>query len=394
MHFEKRIVALCKQYLPDFRKLSLVVSQHKKQEAVHVNPGAPTNTVVSADVGLLINSLDKRFSFDNFIVGQSNHFAFTAVKAVTSSLEVHADSNPLFIHGGVGLGKTHLLQAAAWHILHNYPDRKVVYISAEKFMYQFVNALRSNSILAFKERYRSVDVLLVDDIQFICGKGTTQEEFFHILNLLIDNNKQVIVSGDRPPSALENMTDRIKSRLGGGLVADIHNTTYELRLGILNSKVSDMNVNVPKDVLEFLSEKITSNIRELEGALNRIIAHARLTRVDIAVESTRVILKDLLKANEKTVTVDDIQKKIAKHFSIDIADISSARRARDVALPRQIGMYLSKSLTSLSLADIGKKFGKKDHTTVRHAVSKVEAMLKNDPYFADEVRTLAEVIRC
>lgn len=336
------------------------------------------------------NNLDKRFTFANFVVGSPNELAYSAARAVAESDKAIPESNPLFLYGGVGLGKTHLMHSIAWHIASRSSNRKFIYLSAEKFMYQFVRALRNKNLLAFKEQFRSVDVLMIDDIQFICGKDSTQEEFFHTFNTLIDNHRQMVISCDRSPSDLDNIEDRIKSRLGWGLVADLHSTTYELRIGILESKIEQLNVSIPKDVIEFLASKVTANVRELEGALNKVIAHLALIGQPISLENTQNILQDLIKSSDKPVSIEEIQKKVAAHYSIRLADMSSARKSRNVARPRQVAMYLSKLLTPKSLSEIGKKFGNKDHTTVIHAIKKIESMCNLDQEFKREVDTLAK----
>jgi chromosomal replication initiator protein len=341
----------------------------------------------------IFSALDLRFTFDNFVVGGPNELAYAASRAVAESDGAVAESNPLFLYGGVGLGKTHLMHAIAWYIKQNNPGRKVIYMSAEKFMYQFVKALRNKDVMAFKEEFRSVDVLMIDDIQFICGKDSTQEEFFHTFNALIDNNRQMVISCDRSPSDLDNIEDRIKSRLGWGLVADVHSTTYELRLGILESKLEQMNIHIPKNVIEFLATKITSNVRELEGALNKVIAHSTLVGKEITLENTQNILRDLLRSNEKIITIEDIQKKVADRYNIKFSDMSSSRRIRSIARPRQLAMYLSKTLTPKSLTDIGKKFGKKDHTTVIHAIKKIEELCETDAEFREELSLLMKILQ-
>ncbi len=337
--------------------------------------------------------LDPRFTFENFVVGSPNELAYAAAQSVAESSGAVSKSNPLFLYGGVGLGKTHLMHAIAWEIYNKNPDRKVIYMSAEKFMYRFIKALRNKDIMAFKDEFRSVDVLMIDDIQFICGKESTQEEFFHTFNAIIDNNKQMVISCDRSPTDLDNIEDRIKSRLGWGLVADVHSTTYELRIGILESKLEKMDIKICKNVVDFLASKITSNVRELEGALNKVIAHSTLVGREITLETTQDILRDLLRSNERVITIEEIQKKIASRYNIKVADMSSARRLRSIARPRQIAMYLSKSLTSRSLADIGSKFGKKDHTTVMHAVKKVEELKNKDPEFNEEILLLTRILQ-
>ncbi|MCH2546117.1 MAG: chromosomal replication initiator protein DnaA [Alphaproteobacteria bacterium] len=333
--------------------------------------------------------LDPRFTFENFVVGKPNELAYAAARRVAEADEAPIGCNPLFLHGGVGLGKTHLMHALAWQIRRENPNRRVLYLSAEKFMYQFIRALRFKDTMAFKEKLRSVDVLMIDDVQFISGKDSTQEEFFHTFNALIDQKKQLIISGDRSPSDLEGIEERIRSRLGWGLVADIHSTTYELRLGILQSKAERLDgLEIPQKVLEFLAMKITSNIRELEGALNRVVAHSTLVGQAITVETTQDVLKDLLRANDRHITIEDIQKAVATHYNIKLSEMHSARRSRVVARPRQVAMYLAKRLTSKSLPEIGRKFGGKDHTTVMHAVKRIEELRASDHDLSADIELL------
>ena len=295
-------------------------------------------------------------SFDNFVVGKPNEFAYAAARRVAEAERV--PFNPLFLYGGVGLGKTHLMHAVAWQIRQTTPDRTVVYLSAEKFMHRFVQAIRESTTMDFKDQFRSVDVLMIDDVQFIAGKESTQEEFFHTFNALVDQGRQIVISADKSPSDLVGMEERLISRLNCGLVADIHATTYELRLGILQSKAAQMRADIPPKVLEFLAHKITANVRELEGGLNRVVAHAQLIGRDISIEATQEVLHDLLRANDRRVTIEEIQKQVANHFNIRISDMHSARRARSVASPRQVAMYLAKQLTARSLPEIGRKFGR------------------------------------
>ncbi len=340
-------------------------------------------------------ALDPRFTFENFVVGKPNELAHAAARRVAESSVGPGRSvpfNPLFLYGGVGLGKTHLMHAIAWHIRTHEPSRKLIYLSAEKFMYQFIRALRFKDTMAFKEQFRSVDVLMIDDVQFISGKDSTQEEFFHTFNALVDQNRQVIISADKSPSDLEGMEERMRSRLGWGLVADIHPTTYELRLGILQAKAEHQGMQIPIKVLEFLAHKITSNVRELEGALNRIVAHAQLVGRALTIESAQEVLHDLLRANDRRVTIDEIQKRVAEHYNIRLADMHSARRARAVARPRQVAMYLCKQLTPRSLPEIGRKFGGRDHTTVMHAVRKIEELRANDRTLAEDIELLRRML--
>ena len=334
--------------------------------------------------------LDERFTFDQFVVGKPNEFAYAAARRVGEADSV--PFNPLFLYGGVGLGKTHLMHAIAWHVRKGRPDRTVFYMSAEKFMYRFIRALREQNTVDFKEQFRSVDVLMIDDVQFIAGKESTQEEFFHTFNALVDQGRQIVISADKSPSDLEGMEERLVSRLNCGLVADIHATTYELRLGILQSKAQKLGVEVPAKVLEFLAHKITSNVRELEGALNRVVAHSQLVGRDISLETTQDVLHDLLRANDRRVTIEEIQKQVASHFNIRVSDMHSARRARSVARPRQVAMYLAKQLTSRSLPEIGRKFGGRDHTTVMHAVRKVDELREHDSGFNEDVELLRRML--
>jgi chromosomal replication initiator protein len=265
-------------------------------------------------------------------------------------------------------------------------------MSAEKFMYRFIAAIRSQSSVEFKETLRGVDVLMIDDLQFLVGKDSTQEEFFHTFNALVDAGKQIVVSADKSPSDLSGIEERLRTRLGCGMVADIHATTYELRIGILQAKAALQGVSVPQKVMEFMAHKITTNVRDLEGALNRVVAHAQLVGRPITLESTQEVLHDLLRAHDRRVTIEEIQKRVAEHFNIRLTDMSSARRARAVARPRQIAMFLAKQLTSRSLPEIGRKFGNRDHTTVMHACSRVAELMQKDPALAEDVELLRRML--
>jgi chromosomal replication initiator protein len=335
-------------------------------------------------------ALDSRFTFENFVVGKPNELAYAAALRVAESTKLLF--NPLFLYGGVGLGKTHLMHAIAWHIKKHQAQRRVIYLSAEKFMYQFVRALRYKDTVSFKEQFRSVDVLMIDDVQFISGKETTQEEFFHTFNALVDQNHQIIISADKSPSDLEGMEERLKSRLGWGLVADIHPTTYELRLGILQAKAEAMPVVIPKEVMEFLAVKISSNIRELEGALNRVVAHATLVGRPLNLETTQEVLRDLLKSNDRRLTIEDIQKRVAEFYRIKLSDMQSPRRSQTLVRPRQVAMYISKQYTTRSLPEIGRKFGGRDHTTVLYAVRKIEELRGVDYEFAQDLEILCRTM--
>lgn len=334
--------------------------------------------------------LDPRYTFANFVVGKPNELAFAVARRTAESERVAF--NPLFLYGGVGLGKTHLMHAIAWHIREQSPSRKVLYLSAEKFMYRFVRALRFRDTMSFKEQFRSVDVLMIDDVQFISGKESTQDEFFHTFNALVEDGRQVIVSADKSPTDLEGMEERLRSRLGWGMVADIHPADYELRLGILQAKAEQLQVAIPNKVLEFLAHRIASNVRELEGALNRIAAHAMLVGREITIESAADLLSDLLRASSRKVSIEAIQNRVASHYGVRVAEMFSPRRARSIARPRQVAMFLAKNLTSLSYPEIGRQFGGRDHTTVMHAVRTIEALVNSDQAIADDVQLLKSLL--
>ena len=339
--------------------------------------------------------LDPNLSFDNFVVGGSNELAYAAAKRITEVERV--SFNPLFLYGGVGLGKTHLMHAMALEIKKNWPERKVLYLSAEKFMYQFIKALRFKDTMSFKQQFRSVDVLMVDDIQFIAGKDSTQEEFFHTFNTLIDHNHQVVISADRSPVDLDGIEERIRSRLGWGLVTDIHASDYELRLGVLQTKAKkhaedNPEIIIKDNILEFLAQRIDSNIRVLEGALNRVIAYSSFVNKPLTIEMAQEVLKDLIRASQRRITIDDIQRKVADYYNIRLSDLLSARRSRTIARPRQVAMYLSKILTTRSLPEIGRKFGGRDHTTVIHAVKRIESLQDSDNAIQEEVEVLSRAL--
>jgi len=350
----------------------------------------PASSARSQGIEPLGAGLDPRYTFANFVVGKPNELAFAVARRTAESATVAF--NPLFLYGGVGLGKTHLMHAIAWHIREQDPSRHVVYLSAEKFMYRFVQALRFRDTMSFKEQFRSVDVLMIDDVQFISGKDSTQEEFFHTFNALVEDGRQFIVSADKSPTDLEGLEERLRSRLGWGMVADIHPADYELRLGILQAKAERARIAVPDKVLEFLAHRISSNVRELEGALTRIAAHAGLVGREITIDSAAELLSDLLRASSRQVSIDEIQKRVAAHYDVRVAEMFSARRARNVARPRQVAMYLAKTLTSLSYPEIGRQFGGRDHTTVMHAVRTIEGLVGSDKRIAEDVQLLRSLI--
>ncbi|WP_241524134.1 chromosomal replication initiator protein DnaA [Oceaniglobus indicus] len=351
----------------------------------------PERPVERVDSDLPGAKLDTRFTFDTFVVGKPNELAHAASRRVAEGGPV--TFNPLFLYGGVGLGKTHLMQAIAWELQARDPSIRVLYLSAEQFMYRFVQALRDKQMMDFKQLFRSVDVLMVDDVQFIAGKDSTQEEFFHTFNALVDQRKQIIISADRAPSEIEGLESRIVSRLQSGLVVDLHPTSYELRLGILQQKVEQHHAQFPgavlgDGVLEFLAHRITSNVRVLEGALMRLFAFGSLVGREIDIPLTQECLTDILRQSDRKTTVEEIQRKVSDHYNIRLSDLIGPKRVRTFARPRQVAMYLCKQLTQRSLPEIGRRFGGRDHTTIMHGIKRIEALKGSDPQIAEDVELL------
>lgn len=335
------------------------------------------------------STLNPKYTFDSFVIGNSNRFAHAASLAVAESPA--KAYNPLFIYGGVGLGKTHLMHAIGHYILDGNPNARVVYVSSEKFTNELINAIKDDKNEEFRNKYRNVDVLLIDDIQFIAGKERTQEEFFHTFNALHDANKQIILSSDRPPKEIPTLEDRLRSRFEWGLIADIQVPDFETRMAILKKKADVENLNVANEVMGYIATKIKSNIRELEGALIRIIAYSSLTNREVTVDLATEALKDIIsKKQGKHITIDSIQDIVASYFNLRIEDLKSQRRTRNVAYPRQIAMYLSRKLTDMSLPKIGEEFGGRDHTTVIHAYEKISGNLKTDDSLQHTVNDLTK----
>ena len=347
----------------------------------------------SKDLGYTANRLDHRLTFSNFVVGESNQLVFSAAKRVTETLGHY---NPLFIYGSVGLGKTHILNAIGNELKKT--EKKIIYLSAERFMYQFVKSIKNKDTQKFKDAFRNADVLILDDVQFISGKEVTQEEFFYTFNSLIENQSQVIISCDRSPNDLDRIQDRIKSRLSGGLVVDIQPPDIALRLQILKNrcKVEEAyfgkEVLINDDILSFIANEFKSSIRDMLGVLNRIIASSRIQNKIPTLQDAKLILKDLLSNMQSVVTIEDIQKIVVNYYNLPMSDFLSSRRSRHVARPRQIAMYLSKKLTTKSLPDIGRKFTGRDHTTVIHAIKKIEELMGGDKKFEYEVQDISNKI--
>ena len=391
-HYGKKILSLWREKSISIKDISVFVYNDKEtNEEQDENYKSFNKTVSSSKTDNFENNLDPRFTFKDFVVGKSNELAFSACRRVADSKDV--PFNPLFLYGGVGLGKTHLMHAIAWQKKKLNPKFEILYLSAEKFMYEFIKAIRVKNTVAFKDQYRSVNLLMIDDVQFIIGKESTQEEFFHTFNALTDKNRQIVISADKSPSDLEGLEERLRSRLGWGLVADIHPTTYELRISIIEAKIKKYNIDLSKDIIEFLAHKITTNVRELEGALTRLAAHVTLVGRTVNLEIAEDLLQDLLRASDRRTTIDQIQKKVAEHFNVKMSDMHSARRSRTIARPRQIAMFLAKNLTTRSLPEIGRKFGGRDHTTVIHAIKKVKELVKNDSSLSEDIEILTRSLQ-
>ena len=330
--------------------------------------------MVEAPINYAITNLNAKYTFDSFVVGNNNKFAHAAALAVA---EAPASSyNPLYIYGGVGLGKTHLMHAIGNEILKNNKNAKVLYVTSETFTNQLINAIKDNKNEQFRTKYRNIDVLLIDDIQFIAGKDSIQEEFFHTFNTLYESGKQIILSSDKPPKDIQLLEDRLKSRFEWGIIADISNPDYETRLAILRKKAQLDNILIDDDILSNIATRIDSNIRELEGTLNKLIAKASLTNSPITMEMAERAINDIVSQQEKVISSDYIQEVVGKYFNINPKDLKGSKRSNDITFPRQIAMYLCRNVANMSLPQIGKDFGKRDHTTVMHACSKIEKEIK------------------
>ncbi|MBE0453673.1 chromosomal replication initiator protein DnaA [Roseovarius autotrophicus] len=391
-HYGDLILYQISRLDPQVRKLDFRVAANS---VVRPRQTAPAAEPVRPDTPLQSAPLDDRFRFDSFVVGKPNHLAHAAARRVAEGGET--TFNPLFLYGGVGLGKTHLMHAIAWELTEKHPALNVLYLSAEQFMYRFVQALRDRKIMDFKQMFRSVDVLMVDDVQFIAGKDSTQEEFFHTFNALVDQNKQIVISADCAPGEIAKLEDRIKSRLQCGLVVDLHPTDYELRLGILQTRVERHREQHPDlviepGVLEFLAHRINTNVRVLEGALTRLFAFASLVGKPITQDLTQDCLADMLRSFERKVSVEEIKRKVADHYNIRLSDMIGPKRTRCYARPRQVAMYLCKTLTSRSLPEIGRSFGGRDHTTVMHGVRRIEELRAHDAEIADDLELLRRAL--
>jgi chromosomal replication initiator protein len=362
------------------------------QIAFDCEPEAAAATVSAADREVpALASLNPKYTFESFVVGSSNQFAHAAARAVA---EIPSKSyNPLFLYGGVGLGKTHLMHAVGHYIQARNRQLNLVYISSDRFINEMINAIRFDRLPAFRQKYRTIDVLLVDDIQFIAGKDRTQEEFFHIFNALHDTQKQIVISSDCPPRQIPTLEERLHSRFEWGLIADIQPPDIETKVAILRKKAEAERVEIPENVALFIASKVRTNIRELEGSLIRLIAYASLTGRDIDLGLTQEILRDLLHTDEKPITIEMIQKFVADHYNVKLAELKAKNNSKAVAVPRQIAMYLTKTLTHASLPEIGKGFGGKHHSTVIHSVRKIDGLRKRDPEFDRLINSFVQAFR-
>jgi chromosomal replication initiator protein len=354
-------------------------------------PSALPPEAIDPPEGQSVGGLIPRYTFDTFIVGPSNQFAHAACRAVAEAPS--RSYNPLFIYGGVGLGKTHLMHAIGQYVLQHNQNLKLTYISSERFMNEMINALRYERILDFRERYRSVDVLLVDDIQFVSGKEGTQTEFFHTFNALYDAQKQIVLSSDHPPHEIPNLEERLRSRFEWGLIADIQAPDIETKIAILKRKAEAEAVPLPDNVAMYIANRIKSNIRELEGSLIRLIAYASLTGREISLELTQEVLSNMIDTDTKAITIETIQKFVSEYYQLKVAELKSRNNSKSVAMPRQVAMYLCKSLTHASLPEIGRSFGGKHHSTVIHSIRKVEELRKVDKDFNNLIGGFLESIR-
>jgi chromosomal replication initiator protein len=380
--YKKLLVECVRKISPINYDIQFIIAS---EEAI--DNDTPIKKEVSKNVQIsdeLSATLNPKYTFNSFVVGNSNRFAHAASLAVAESPA--KAYNPLFIYGGVGLGKTHLMHAIGHYILKNNPASKVLYVSSEKFTNELVNAIKDDKTVEFRNKYRPIDVLLIDDIQFIAGKERTQEEFFHTFNELYEANKQIILSSDRPPKEIQTLEDRLRSRFECGLIADIQAPDYETRIAILKKKADVENINISNEVMGYIASQIKSNIRELEGALIRVVAYSSLTNKEVTVDLASEALKDIISNKQKHITIDVIKDVVANFFDLKIEELTSQRRTRNIAYPRQIAMYLCRKLTDTSLPKIGEEFGGRDHTTVIHAYEKISESLKND----DETKNLIE----
>ncbi|MCK4309626.1 MAG: chromosomal replication initiator protein DnaA, partial [Candidatus Atribacteria bacterium] len=391
---EKHYVGFIKDILKgtigsdDNLKIEFRTADQKFSAPAHFIPN-PEKKTKKSDLVLKDSKLvlTPKYTFDSFVVGDGNRFAHAACLAVAQSPS--KSYNPLFVYGGVGLGKTHLIQAIGRYITQKNGKTKVLYISSEKFTNEMIDSIRDDRTVAFRDKYRSVDVLLIDDIQFLAGKERTQEEFFHTFNTLYDSNKQIVITSDRPPKDIPTLENRLISRFEWGLITDIQPPDFETRIAILRKKAQAENLSVPTEALDFIAEKIPSNIRQLEGALTKLVAFSIFTKKELSVSLAQEILKDIIPLENKKISISQIQKAVTDYYTIKVNSLLSKKRTKDIVLARQVAIYLSRELTDLSLTSIGEAFGRRDHTTIIHSYTKIKNKIKKDKSFKDIIDNLS-----
>ncbi|PKG25882.1 chromosomal replication initiator protein DnaA [Cytobacillus horneckiae] len=373
-------------------EVKFIIPQNQKEEELEALIPSKKKPPEEEQPDIPLNMLNTKNTFDTFVIGSGNRFAHAASLAVA---EAPAKAyNPLFIYGGVGLGKTHLMHAIGHYVLDHNPSAKVVYLSSEKFTNEFINSIRDNKAIDFRNKYRKVDVLLIDDIQFLAGKESTQEEFFHTFNTLHEESKQIVISSDRPPKEIPTLEDRLRSRFGWGLITDITPPDLETRIAILRKKAKAEGLDIPNEVMLYIANQIDSNIRELEGALIQVVAYSSLINKDINADLAAEALKDIIPSSKpKVITIHEIQRVVGEYFNVKLEDFTAKKRTKSVAFPRQIAMYLSRELTDFSLPKIGEEFGGRDHTTVIHAHEKISKMLQSDTQFQKQVKEIHELLK-
>ena len=390
-HYVHLITGILSELTGEDRLIKFIVPKDM-QENDFMLPKPIVRTVEKERTNSTVGMLNSKYTFDTFVIGSGNRFAHAASLAVA---EAPAKAyNPLFIYGGVGLGKTHLMHAIGHYVIDQRPDAKVVYLTSEKFTNEFINSIRDNKAVEFRNKYRSVDVLLIDDIQFLAGKEQTQEEFFHTFNTLHEESKQIVISSDRPPKEIPTLEDRLRSRFEWGLITDITPPDLETRIAILRKKAkADGLLDIPNEVMTYIANQIDTNIRELEGALIRVVAYSSLVNSDITMDLAAEALKEIIPNDTpRTVTILDIQKTVGSHFNMRLEDFSAKKRTRAIAFPRQIAMYLSRELTDFSLPKIGSEFGGRDHSTVIHAHDKIRSMLKEDQLLQQDIQDIKKLL--
>ena len=380
----------------NIKSVDIIVDEESKNETV-VSENKEENSVVSISehgnvytIGTELNSL---YTFENYIVGASNKLAYSVAQSLITNQDLGFDVNPLFLYSEVGLGKTHLMQAMAWEFKNNFKNKNVVYLSAEKFMYLFVQSLQNKDINTFKEQFRNIDILLIDDIQFIAGKDGTQKEFFYTFNALLDDNKKIIMACNKAPDNMEDIDNQLKSRMSSGIVVDIARPDYDMRFKLAKKKAEVLGLNCGDEIFEYIAENIKTTNRDIEGAIRKLLVHQKFISQDITIETVNKVLKDSILANKKIVNTDTIQQKVAEYFNIEKADLLSSRRDRKFSLPRQIAFYLTRKITSKSFPEIGREFGNKNHATVIFACNKIKKELNTNLEINEAVNNLEKLFK-